>query len=204
VALNALRHSEPVCRRAKFQNVPAKNRTFLGNVLPRGIHHKPLSKAVPFASMKYHNKPRIHAAAAAVLLALIASGATAWSIRSRAPPAFAQKQRVFTHIKSRSGAWFPRWPLPASLQNDDEYFRLLTQAAKDPATFEAFVNGNSTSTAAVLDAPPPIEKTGYVPIEQWNQNETRSQWDQQAQFDGLRHGNAMRQNDILQRHLKGF
>lgn len=50
------------------------------------------------------------------------------------------------------------------------------------------------------------KKRGYVPIEEWNEAQKAGgmDWEQKVQFDGLRMGNGVRQNEILQRHLNSF
>jgi hypothetical protein len=51
----------------------------------------------------------------------------------------------------------------------------------------------------------PMRK-GYQRVEDWDAEEKAGgfAWEQKVQFDGLRHGNGFRQNQILQKHLSSF
>mmetsp|Transcript_10080 Transcript_10080/g.19268 ORF Transcript_10080/g.19268 Transcript_10080/m.19268 type:complete len:183 (-) Transcript_10080:454-1002(-) len=119
-------------------------------------------------------------------------------------------------------------------ETDPSYFDRLREAAKDPETFEAFVRANkpgshpeegaaaakaraardeingSSSSADEDSAKPKKKKKGYQKIEQWDEEQRRRQdgsgmtWEEKVQFDGLRHGNGVRQNDILMHHLNSF
>lgn len=115
-------------------------------------------------------------------------------------------------------------------ETDPSYFDQLREAAKDPETFEAFVaangNGKRPGTAARAraapdggirgdgggdEAPPkPKKKGGYQRIEEWDEEIKKKQdgsgmtWEEKVQFDGLRQGNQVRQNDILMHHLNSF
>mmetsp|Transcript_10081 Transcript_10081/g.19270 ORF Transcript_10081/g.19270 Transcript_10081/m.19270 type:complete len:185 (-) Transcript_10081:454-1008(-) len=119
-------------------------------------------------------------------------------------------------------------------ETDPSYFDRLREAAKDPETFEAFVRANkpgshpeegaaaakaraardeihgSSSSGGEEDSATPKKKKGYQKIEQWDEEQRRRQdgsgmtWEEKVQFDGLRHGNGVRQNDILMHHLNSF
>lgn len=50
-----------------------------------------------------------------------------------------------------------------------------------------------------------VQKSGYTSIEDWNEKNSKAgdtMWEQRVQFEGLRDGNKMRQNDILERSMK--
>lgn len=98
---------------------------------------------------------------------------------------------------------------------DSSYWDLLQEASKDPATFDKFIEESRTREKLdkpridmKLDASPgnkPEKKSKYVPIEEWDSQlkdnmtaEERLQWE--CQWGG----NRIRQNDILQHHLKSF
>lgn len=54
------------------------------------------------------------------------------------------------------------------------------------------------------EAPPKVIK--YVPIEQWDEERSKDadnmSWEEKVQFEGLKHGNRYRQNQILNHHLR--
>ena len=52
----------------------------------------------------------------------------------------------------------------------------------------------------------PPKRKGYQRAEEWDAEQKAGglTWDQKVQFDGLRHGNGFRQNQILQKHLGSF
>lgn len=116
---------------------------------------------------------------------------------------------------------------PEHKQNMEE----LQRAARDPKAFEAYVlnrkrqqqQQTQTSTSAHEDSQSPSasnsdspvndnsnenkkKPSGYVPIEQWDEerknNKDSMTWEERVQFDGLRNGNRFRQNEILRHHLR--
>ena len=50
------------------------------------------------------------------------------------------------------------------------------------------------------------KRTGYQRVEEWDEEQKSGamSWEQKVQFDGLRMGNGVRQNDILMKHLSAF
>ena len=88
----------------------------------------------------------------------------------------------------------------------DAAFDALDIDGNGMVTFEEFNAALPSSTRAAIVAR--INEDGvlpslYLPPEQWS--ETRSQeelqWEQKVQFQALRSGNKLRQNDILQNEL---
>ena len=67
---------------------------------------------------------------------------------------------------------------------------------------------NSTVVAESESEPTEVQKkkTGYQRVEDWDAEQKAGgmTWEQKVQFDGLRMGNQVRQNEILQRHLSSF
>jgi hypothetical protein len=88
-------------------------------------------------------------------------------------------------------------------------FKRIQQASGDAAAFEQFVTtGEGKQKAAAPDLPTVAEpkKKGYQRAEEWDAEQhaiaKEMTWEQRAQFDGFRHGDRVKQNEILQRHLK--
>ena len=100
----------------------------------------------------------------------------------------------------------------------------LREAAKNPDTFEQFAlsmkSGNGTDDSPYSngsgshkseDSPKAASKKekkgGYKRIEEWeddlknNRDGSGMTWEEKVMFDGQRHGNQVRQNDILIRNL---
>jgi hypothetical protein len=108
----------------------------------------------------------------------------------------------------------------------------LQRAARDPKAFEAYVlrksqqkksqedlssanaANNNTNRSAVgsesglksESAAPKAKAIKYVPIEQWDEERSKDadnmSWEEKVQFEGLKHGNRYRQNEILNHHLR--
>ncbi len=105
---------------------------------------------------------------------------------------------------------------------ESSYSQQLREAAKDPKKFEEFVlkssknqeekNGKANDVAETTDELPKQEKkkTGYVRVEEWDEGLKKKKdgsgmtWEEKVQFDGLRYGNQVIQNDILQKNLNRF
>ena len=98
---------------------------------------------------------------------------------------------------------------------DSSYWDLLQEASKDPATFDKFIEESRTREKLdkpridmKLDASPgnkPEKKSKYVPIEEWDsQLKDNMTAEERLQWECQRGGNRIRQNDILQHHLKSF
>lgn len=120
-----------------------------------------------------------------------------------------------------------------------QYLQELREAAKDPIKFEAFVmkqrqkeegksdasSSSTTTTTKTSGYIPPNQsaptnntnnnndaspKRGYVPIEQWNEEQVQKakngtlSWEERVQFDGQRYGDKFQQNEILRKHLNGW
>lgn len=133
--------------------------------------------------------------------------------------------RTATNIRQRT-AFIALSALPPQHKGESsqQYFERLTQAAANPDTFAQMAleqtttttsassqNGNENKPSVVStdhpnDSPPPR----YVPVEEWDaaqRNQTKGgllSWEERVQFDGQRHGNRFRQNEILRHNLKGF
>ena len=98
--------------------------------------------------------------------------------------------------------------------NDPSYFDRLREAAKDPATFEQFVLASKNCSPATADEAERTTKRktggGYQRAEEWDAEQKEKKdgsgmtWEQRVQFEGLKHGNQVKQNDIMNRHLNGF
>lgn len=93
---------------------------------------------------------------------------------------------------------------------------MLQEAAKDPATFEKFIE-ESTRRKKMgksyhnkqLEPPEgetkPKKKGKYVPIEEWDaQQKDNMSAEERLQWECQRGGNQLRQNDILMHHLNSF
>ena len=105
-------------------------------------------------------------------------------------------------------------------ESSAQYMKRLSQLAADPQALERQVQqeqqqSNSTTTATDddtdtdTDSPPKKKKTGYVRAEEWDAQrnaaiQAQMQKDAKLQFDGLRHGNGVQQNEILRHHLNGY
>jgi hypothetical protein len=109
-------------------------------------------------------------------------------------------------------------------ESERSFFQRVQQAASDPVTFERVVMGqeqelmqqqrqerpaftgdksNTADAAASADT----TSKGYQRVEEWEAAQCKEQkqgnnWHSTVQFDGLRHGNRLRQDDILRRNLK--
>lgn len=99
---------------------------------------------------------------------------------------------------------------------DTSYWDMLQEAAKDPATFEKFIE-ESTRRKKMgksyhnkqLEPPEgetkPKKKGKYVPIEEWDaQQKDNMSAEERLQWECQRGGNQLRQNDILMHHLNSF
>lgn len=64
---------------------------------------------------------------------------------------------------------------------------------------EQNVAGDQDESEKSSDKP----KKGYQRVEDWDEEQKNGgmDWEQKVQFDGLAHGNGVKQNDILMRHL---
>ena len=109
-----------------------------------------------------------------------------------------------------------------SESGDPSFAEQLREAAKDPKKFEEFVlkssknkkekNGKAFDVAETSDEVPKQEKkkTKYVRVEEWDEELKKKKdgsgmtWEEKVQFDGLRYGNQVIQNDILQKNLNRF
>ena len=90
----------------------------------------------------------------------------------------------------------------------------LQQAAKDPATFEAYVLRKQQAKLEEEEDAKKLnkandevtKKSGYVPIEQWDKERSKDDmgWEEKVQFDGQRFGNRFQQNEILRKNLKSW
>ena len=100
-------------------------------------------------------------------------------------------------------------------KRDSSYWDLLQEASKDPATFDKFIEESiarkkldKAHMDRKLDVSPenkPEKKTKYVPIEEWDSQLKDSMTaEERLQWECQRGGNRIRQNDILQHHLKSF
>lgn len=115
-------------------------------------------------------------------------------------------------------------------QADDSYWDELQVASKDPVAFEKFIEksmerkkqakitaaattmSSSSSTskgrngnAAAVDDTAPKKKSKYVPIEEWDAQQTENMSkEERLQWECQRGGNKFRQNEILIHNLKGF
>lgn len=103
---------------------------------------------------------------------------------------------------------------------ETKYLDALREAAKNPDDFERFVINNGRVAPSNQDSRPPTtekvaqnddeasekggkgKKGGYRPIEDWDVDVTKEMMEQEKiQFDGQRHGNQLRQNDIIMKNL---
>lgn len=107
-------------------------------------------------------------------------------------------------------------------ESDNAYFQRLTTAAADPDAFERLAlqqseesSTSSTSTSSVSTTPdddtiPTSTQGKYVRVEEWEKEQQRKRrngqlsWEERVAFDGQRHGNRFRQNEILRNHLSAF
>jgi len=71
-------------------------------------------------------------------------------------------------------------------------------------TNRSAVGSGLKSESASEEAAPKAIK--YVPIEQWDEERSKNadnmSWEEKVQFEGLKHGNRYRQNQILNHHLR--
>jgi hypothetical protein len=76
-------------------------------------------------------------------------------------------------------------------------------AEGDPPASHGIANKGEDPETKCADKP---KKKGYQRAEEWDAEQKAGgmAWEQRVQFDGLRMGNQVRQNDILQRHLHSF
>jgi len=88
--------------------------------------------------------------------------------------------------------------------------RLTTQAPPSPKKQQVTQSSDVTLMSTNATTTTTTTTKGYQKIEDWDaeqktqKNGTLS-WEQKVQFDGLRNGNQIRQNDILMRHINsGF
>lgn len=93
-------------------------------------------------------------------------------------------------------------------ESSDAYFERLTQAAADPQSFEQLALQKEEEETTAADDQPKQERN-YVPVEEWDAAQKNStigsmSWEERVQFEGQRHGNRFRQNEILRQNLKGF
>lgn len=89
----------------------------------------------------------------------------------------------------------------------DLSFEELTKLASDPVAFEAYALGKRKMENKKNDSPEPSKlKSAYVPIEQWDAERSKDDfsWEERIQFDGRRHGDQFRQNEILRHNLNGL
>ena len=102
----------------------------------------------------------------------------------------------------------------------DSYWDMLQEASKDAETFEKFIEESTSRRRGegIANSPTaksngmnsdnngaPKKKGKYVPIEQWNEEQTENMSrEQRLQWDAQRGGDKFRQNEILQRNLKSF
>uniref|UniRef100_A0A7S4HZJ5 Uncharacterized protein n=1 Tax=Odontella aurita TaxID=265563 RepID=A0A7S4HZJ5_9STRA len=155
--------------------------------------------------------------------AAVASSASAFHVSAPTgafrQPGSALKSHGVRHSALEDSPW----------ESDPCYFDRLREAAKDPETFEAFVASNTPgrhpeegaaaarARAAANDiqggdeaAPKKKKKGTYQRIEEWDEELKSKQdgsgmtWEEKVRFDGMRHGNGVRQNEILRHHLNSF
>ena len=100
--------------------------------------------------------------------------------------------------------------------DNDEYFKRLVEASRDPVAFEKFVmakgdQGNEPSKPSASFSEQTKETAaapskGYQRIEEWDAQRTKNgtSWEERVQFDGQRYGNQFQQNEILRKNLKVF
>lgn len=93
-------------------------------------------------------------------------------------------------------------------KSDPDYERRLLEAAGDPGKFESFVLQRNTTMPKHTEV---VKKTGaYQRIEEWDaelkqraKNGSMS-WEERVQYEGQKHGDQFRQNEILRRNLNSF
>jgi hypothetical protein len=110
-------------------------------------------------------------------------------------------------------------------KNDSSYWDSLQAASKDPETFEKFIEesmkrekmsssspshakaaaAKSSSSSQEGGEDKPKKKSKYVPIEEWNEQQTENMSkEERLQWECQRGGNQFRQNEILTQNLKSF
>lgn len=98
--------------------------------------------------------------------------------------------------------------LHLSASKRDMNFKEMQEAAKDPASWEAYVLKNNSKETETEKAPPekPTNGKGYVPIEVWDRERKKDDmsWEERVQFEGQRNGNRSNQNEILRKNLNGW
>jgi hypothetical protein len=123
------------------------------------------------------------------------------------------------HVEDERSSFWKKRPG----ESERSFFQRVQQAASNPVTFERVVMGqeqelkqqqrqerpaftgdkSNTADAASADT----TSKGYQRVEEWEAAQCKEQkqgnnWYSKVQFDGLRHGNRLRQDDILRRNLK--
>ena len=92
-------------------------------------------------------------------------------------------------------------------ESDSAFYKRMQSAAGDPQVFEQFVC-EKPAVKKHEKAPLKENNGGYQRIEDWEEQEQQRKkemsWEERVQFDGLRHGNRVSQNDILRHHLNSF
>eukprot|EP00560_Eucampia_antarctica_P009028 CAMPEP_0197827460 /NCGR_PEP_ID=MMETSP1437-20131217/4221_1 /TAXON_ID=49252 ORGANISM="Eucampia antarctica, Strain CCMP1452" /NCGR_SAMPLE_ID=MMETSP1437 /ASSEMBLY_ACC=CAM_ASM_001096 /LENGTH=162 /DNA_ID=CAMNT_0043428293 /DNA_START=204 /DNA_END=692 /DNA_ORIENTATION=+ len=104
-------------------------------------------------------------------------------------------------------------------KSESPYFQELRDAARDPKKFEEFVlkksakdnsEKNPTNEPKNSDEVKKQENKVYKRVEEWDEDLKNRKdgngmtWEEKVQFDGLRFGNQVKQNDILQKDLNRF
>jgi hypothetical protein len=92
-------------------------------------------------------------------------------------------------------------------ESDIDYIQRLTSMSIESlaaASTENSTNNNDNNNNNNNEQPPKKQKGGYKRIEEWDaERKTNGEmsWEERVQYEGQRHGNQVRQNDILQRNL---
>lgn len=112
-------------------------------------------------------------------------------------------------------------------ESDIDFYKRIQEVAGDSKTFEQFTLAkrssslssaaapptnaisNSTTKDSTVSSPGVVKRGGYQRVEEWHEEQTtrhggQMSWEERVQFDGLRHGNQIQQNEILRQHLRTF
>lgn len=86
-------------------------------------------------------------------------------------------------------------------ESDLDFIKRITSNSK------AILEEQSSAPVQQEEEPPKKKKGKYQRIEEWDAERKTSgelSWEEKVMFDGQRHGNQLRQNDILNRNLHSW
>ena len=144
-----------------------------------------------------------------VVLAVLLTGSNAFSVVPTRNYHVATPTPTALHVfqrssPSKSSVSFLRGDRPSNKKRRSRQGHADASAEGDPPAPHGIEHkGEDPETK---NANQPAKKKGYQRVEEWDAEQKAGgmTWEQKVQFDGLRMGNGVRQNEILQRHLGSF